>query len=138
MHKKQNYAFIIYVPPKKEAKPALASFLLVIHIYLCTRAYIHPQKKQCAFMRCLPKKKQVKPALATFLLVSGVLPLLSSIPNAISGAECPTYVIKKASLGGVAGVDLREYEPFPAAAMETSGRSARERMQVSSKEVVKR
>jgi hypothetical protein len=106
-----------------------------VDICIHTQTHIHAQKTNYAFS--VQKKKKVKPALATFLLVSGVLPLLSSIPNAISGAECPTYVIKKASLGGVAGVDLREYEPFPAAAMETSGRSARERMQVSSKVVVK-
>ena len=73
----------------------------------------------------------IKPAVAAFLLVVGVTPLLASIPSAISGAECPLYVIEKASLGGVSGIDLRRYETFPVAQMVTSGRSARERMQTA-------
>eukprot|EP00277_Geminigera_cryophila_P006592 CAMPEP_0179414280 /NCGR_PEP_ID=MMETSP0799-20121207/5575_1 /TAXON_ID=46947 /ORGANISM="Geminigera cryophila, Strain CCMP2564" /LENGTH=229 /DNA_ID=CAMNT_0021186863 /DNA_START=37 /DNA_END=726 /DNA_ORIENTATION=+ len=71
----------------------------------------------------------VKPAVALFLLVTGIAPLLASIPNAISGAECPTYVVEQEALGGVEGVQLRRYESFPVAQMETKGRSARERMQ---------
>jgi len=71
----------------------------------------------------------VKPALALFLLVTGVAPLLASIPNAISGAECPSYVVEKECLGGVSGIELRRYESFPVAQMETKGRTARERMQ---------
>ena len=61
--------------------------------------------------------KWVKPAIAFFLLATGVLPLLASIPRAISGAECPGYVIEKKSLGGVEGIDLRRYEAFPVAQM---------------------
>lgn len=61
--------------------------------------------------------KWVKPAIALFLLATGVLPLLASIPRAISGAECPGYVIEKEALGGVEGIDLRRYEAFPVAQM---------------------
>jgi hypothetical protein len=64
----------------------------------------------------------VKPAVTIFLLVTGIGPLLASIPSAISGAECPGYVIEKESLGGVVGIDLRRYEAFPIAQMVTSGR----------------
>lgn len=73
----------------------------------------------------------VKPAAALFLLVTGVAPLLASIPSAISGAQCPVYTIENPQLGGVAGIELRRYEAFPVAVMETSGTSARQRMQAA-------
>ena len=96
---------------------SMTSILIIIIITCssnsCTRHWCRYPMGFCYWV--IPK--WVKPAIALFLLATGVLPLLASIPRAISGAECPGYVIEKEALGGVEGIDLRRYEAFPVAQM---------------------